>query len=356
MAAHKDVKRKTWFVHANYRDEDGKIKTMTKRGFLLKRDADAYEEAFRKGPDAVDGYETFESLVEKFLADRKGNANEESIKEYRRIIITFMSDIMKKKVKRIKPKDMIEIKANILSTEYSKRYKNTAISMLKSISKFGNIYYDFSDSAKTLSKIKESSDDFFEMKVWTPSEFEIFIQYVKNYVYKAYFIFLFRTGARRSEGKALFKTDIQGEYAIVDKSIKHNSNGTMPLKTAYSRRKIKLDKYTLEILKPLLERSGSYLFGDDEPISISSIQREFTKALKACNEDLIKNGSKELPVIRIHDLRHSHATYLINKGANIVAVSRRLGHSDINMTLKVYTHLLQESEDHIVELLDEITL
>ncbi|MBR5340655.1 MAG: tyrosine-type recombinase/integrase [Erysipelotrichaceae bacterium] len=44
--------------------------------------------------------------------------------------------------------------------------------------------------------------------------------------------------------------------------------------------------------------------------------------------------------IRIHDFRHSHATNLINDGVNIVAVSKRLGHSDITQTFNTYTHLL----------------
>lgn len=64
----------------------------------------------------------------------------------------------------------------------------------------------------------------------------------------------------------------------------------------------------------------------------------------------MKSGVKK---IRIHDLRHSHATILINNGINIVSVSRRLGHSDVNMTLKNYTHLLQKRDEEMMHLLDE---
>lgn len=66
---------------------------------------------------------------------------------------------------------------------------------------------------------------------------------------------------------------------------------------------------------------------------------------KVFEEGIKKSG---VPRIRIHDLRHSHATMLINNGVNIVAVSRRLGHSDINITLKVYSHLLRKTEDEMV--------
>ncbi len=49
----------------------------------------------------------------------------------------------------------------------------------------------------------------------------------------------------------------------------------------------------------------------------------------------------------MHDFRHSHASNLIANGMNIVAVSRRLGHSDVNMTLQVYTHLIKRNEDEV---------
>ena len=57
-------------------------------------------------------------------------------------------------------------------------------------------------------------------------------------------------------------------------------------------------------------------------------------------------------MIWIYDLRHSHASFLIDSGANIGAVSKRLGHSDVNMTLKVYTHLLQESESKMLNIME----
>lgn len=56
--------------------------------------------------------------------------------------------------------------------------------------------------------------------------------------------------------------------------------------------------------------------------------------------------------IEIYDLRHSHATILINEGAKYYAESKRLGHSDINMTHKIYTHLLKENEDKLLSILE----
>lgn len=140
----------------------------------------------------------------------------------------------------------------------------------------------------------------------------------------------------------------------VDKSIKHFSQEIQPLKTLSSRRKIALDPFTLQFLNPLLELPGEFLFGNNEPLGISTIQRAFTKGIERCNEKLRAESKAVIPVVRIHGLRHSHASYLIGQGANVVAVSKRLGHSDVNMTLKVYTHLLKESESKVLQILAQI--
>lgn len=95
----------------------------------------------------------------------------------------------------------------------------------------------------------------------------------------------------------------------------------------------------------VLDRSQPYLFGGSTPLCPSPVQRQFTKAI-------LKAGVKK---IRIHDLRHSHATWLINSGVNVVAVSKRLGHTDINQTLETYTHLLASTDQGMqIELMIEL--
>ena len=85
------------------------------------------------------------------------------------------------------------------------------------------------------------------------------------------------------------------------------------------------------------------MFGRDKPVSRTQITRVKDKAV-----DL--SGVKP---ITIHQFRHSHASILINGGMNIVAVSRRLGHSDVEMTLKVYTHLFKNKDTEITDFLEK---
>ncbi len=86
-----------------------------------------------------------------------------------------------------------------------------------------------------------------------------------------------------------------------------------------------------------------FMFGRDKPLVLASIDRAKEVAIK-------KAGVKR---IRIHDFRHSHASNLIASGVNIVAVSKRLGHSDVNMTLKVYTHLINDTNQQLIDILDK---
>lgn len=60
-----------------------------------------------------------------------------------------------------------------------------------------------------------------------------------------------------------------------------------------------------------------------------------------------------LDPIRIHDLRHSHASFLINNNVNILAISKRLGHEKIETTLNIYSHLYTESHEYMISVLNK---
>ena len=67
------------------------------------------------------------------------------------------------------------------------------------------------------------------------------------------------------------------------------------------------------------------------------------------NEYADKAGVKR---IRVHDIRHSHASLLINKGQNILIVSQRLGHSDVTQTQNTYSHLMPNVQKQNINALD----
>ena len=90
-------------------------------------------------------------------------------------------------------------------------------------------------------------------------------------------------------------------------------------------------------------KSDWFIFNREKRLSKSHLDRVKNRAI--AEADLIR--------IRIHDLRHSHASSLISEGISIVAVSRRLGHSSIDMTLRVYTHLLEKNDEQLIEFIEK---
>ncbi|MFR9140937.1 MAG: tyrosine-type recombinase/integrase [Phascolarctobacterium faecium] len=64
----------------------------------------------------------------------------------------------------------------------------------------------------------------------------------------------------------------------------------------------------------------------------------------------------DLPRIRIHDFRHSHASLLIDMGANVLLIAQRLGHQNPQITLKVYAHLFPDKQETIASALNQFSV
>ena len=99
----------------------------------------------------------------------------------------------------------------------------------------------------------------------------------------------------------------------------------------------------MDAIKPLLETDGVYLFGSEHSLSISGIQREFDRATSINQK------------VTIHGLRHSFATNAISNGCNIIAVSKHLGHSKIDITLNTYSHLLEQTDAEMLNIIEKLS-
>ena len=106
-----------------------------------------------------------------------------------------------------------------------------------------------------------------------------------------------------------------------------------------------IDYKLVEDIKEYLDKA-LYIIDDDFIFrhQKTSYTAKFKKVvLKVLKKDL-----------RIHDLRHSHASFLINNGVDILLISQRLGHSNIAMTLNVYSHLYPSKENEAIELINKL--
>ena len=192
---------------------------------------------------------------------------------------------------------------------------------------------------------------------WTYEEFKQFISVVDDNLYSTLFKTLYFTGIRLGECLALNWNDFNGSYIYVNKTIaKEKDNGNFIInspKTRNSIRKIQLDIETINLLNKLKEYYKSstnfsenwFIFGGPYPLSQSTIGRKKNEYCELAN----------VKKIRIHDFRHSHATLLLSMGVPITVISKRLGHSDITMTLNTYSHLIPEDEYKAVNMLNNLT-
>ena len=69
------------------------------------------------------------------------------------------------------------------------------------------------------------------------------------------------------------------------------------------------------------------------------------------NEFLEKN---DLPIVRFHDLRHSHASLLVKIGVQPKEISARLGHSNIGITMDLYSHIYDETDREVANMFDKL--
>ena len=316
-----------------------KIRTK-KRGFKTLKEAKEYERSLSRESSTVSFYSFYKECQNTIDQEEDTRLNKDSI--IRRYLPAFMAI----KYEDLTKQYLSNIRAELSKLDLSPKTKNKIIDIITSTCKYANEIYDLPDNSKILKRFKMSKKEF---DIWTPEEYFQFEEGLKPTFEDCvpFFRCLFFTGMRKGEARALSVDDLDVEKGIItiNKSMRKYKSSLKAPKTPAGNRKIKIDANTLEMLKPLKQHE-KWLFGDYKPISRDRVDRAFKYGIE-------KSGVKK---IRIHDLRHSHASFLITKHANIIAVSRRLGHSSINMTLNTYAHLMADAENEMVEILNVASL
>ena len=148
-----------------------------------------------------------------------------------------------------------------------------------------------------------------------------------------------KTGLRFSEALGLTPADFDfaRQTISVSKTWDYKTNtGFQPTKNRSSVRKVQMD-WQLGMQFQQLIRN----LDDDKPIFVNGPVCNSTPN-KCLERHCRKCG---IPIISIHGLRHTHASLLMFAGVSIASVSRRLGHSSITTTQKVYMHIISELEN-----------
>lgn len=268
------------------------------------------------------------------------------------------------KLKDITAQHVQEYRTHLLTskedggTGYAQSYASLVFGMFrKSLDRAVELDYLESNVSKKVKAIPKGKTS---IPYWTKEEFTKVLSkiYIQNYYQHLNFVMLwvyFMTGVRVNEGCALYWNDIDFEKKTIRVhhmlDIKNQDVWTRKdyTKTESGKRIISLDDDTLEILKKWKKRqsencTSDFIFSyNGKPMIKSTIGR------------IIQRYSKLAGVhpIQSKGLRHSHASYLINEfNVDILMLSRRLGHSSPEITLKHYSHLYPNRDEVIA---DQIT-
>lgn len=344
--------------------QDGTTKNKRLSGFKTKKEAQyGYEDYVAAQKTATEAAPPttvthcpdempFDELLEDYLAFTKSRVKESSYLDIcSKINSSLRPYFVGKKMNEITAKSISDW---IQALDHSYASKKWIFCTLASIYKYGVKYFEITNTMAKVDRPRNTEQPK-EMQIWTPEEFKTFLPYVAQPTYRLYFTFLYLTGCRRGEGLAITWDDIKatpGEATIkISKSITNKTtSGTYAItspKNKGSVRTVAIPPFFLDELlqhqKAQQEEYASewtadlFVFGGVRPLPTSSTDHIFKAAIK-------KAGVKE---IRIHDLRHSCASYLIFKGVSIVAVSRQLGHANIEQTLNTYSHVMPDDKDLI---------
>lgn len=262
---------------------------------------------------------------------------------------------------------LAEWKITISKQNLSDNTKKNAYSIFVALLNFAvKMQYIPKNPLAVLGNFKDSSDvskKSQKLRYYTSEQFLRYISVAKkncstvnDWGFYVFFNLAFFTGCRKGELNALKWSDLEGSVLHIRRQISQKIKGedieTTP-KTKSSIRDIQVPEPLMKILTEhkARQQEASHLFTDDfricggeKPLRDTTIDKK--------NRQFADEA--ELPRITIHEFRHSHASLLINNGIVIQEVSRRLGHSTVEQTWNVYSHLYPNQEEKALEVLNKI--
>ncbi len=347
MSAYKDNKTGKWYVFFYYRDFTGKNKGKTKRGFHTKRDALEWERNFKQtqSGNLEMSFKEFISIYHEDVRPRlkhstwltKKNITDSKIMPY----------FAEQQINKIRPADIIkwqnimldyrDEKGNPFSPVYLKTLHNQVSAIFNHAVRFYNLSENPAQKAGNMGKEKGK-----EAKFWVKEEYLAFSDAIMDKPVSFYaFEVLYWTGIRIGELLALTPGDIDIEKQTINinksyQRLEGKDYITSP-KTEKSNRIIKIPDFLAEELDEYI--NTLYKIKPSErifEITKGYLHNEMTRGCKISGVERIK----------LHSLRHSAISLLIELGFSAVAIAERMGHESIDITYR-YAHMFPSKQDEM---------
>lgn len=352
------TKDKIYYYSVRYKDRDGVIKQKYEQNKAWRsyKQAQAAADLFLKSINLSDQDITMDELFDLYISDSDKRNKPSTIISYVNLYGSKIKPYFgKTPVSNITPRQiaMWQIKMLEMGLE------NSTITTIQTVFR---LFLNFAvrndliekspfKSRTVINKNKHKR----EMLYWTPDDFRKFIQCVDKPILKTFFKTLYWTGIRRGEAAALTIGDIDFENNVIhiNKTYDPRTQVVTTPKSYSSNRYVEMTSelaHELRAMTDLLLTApgldhGSLLFYGSHRISPSTFEQARDRA---CLESGVKR-------IRIHDIRHSHVSLLINNRFTPFEIAKRMGHS-VKMVEEVYGHLFKDGQRAMVTRLNEIAL
>ncbi|PEV78779.1 tyrosine-type recombinase/integrase [Bacillus cereus] len=350
MVIYKDKERGTYFFVVRVRQFDGTQKQVKRRGFKTKKEAREAEAKMLVEKETNSNL-TFAQVADSYFDWYCQRRKQSSINAIKNAIYNhLLKEFGKMKIDTITAKHVMNFQNKLLNN-YSADTLKQIHTILSAIFNFAIKFYGLTNNpARIAGNFELESNK--RMSYWEFDEFQRFIDTVDDLLYNAFFSTLYYSGTRKGELLALTWADVDfvGKTININKT-EYNRQVTKP-KTRSSNRIILLPTLIINLLKKLKEhatltapvKNDYVVFGEFyNSIATSTLDERYKKYVATA-------GVKK---ILLHEFRHSHASYLINKGVSPLVVAQRLGHSDVATTLNTYSHLYPSKQAEALAFIED---
>ena len=366
MATFRKLKSGNWQARVSQDGKEFSIGT-----YKTKKEAEIQaakaEERIYYGQTLNDKNKKFEDVVHEWLTHKKNDLKDSTFKQYNSVakthILPFFGHFKLMNVKRPTINTWLN---KHLEDGYSKGARVRYLMILRNIFHYAVYemeYLEKDPTTKLRVPVKDSAGEEKEVKYYSLDELNKLLDFMESYrhqrfkEYQLYLMlidFLSQTGLRISEALALRWSDLTGDKLKVERQTSRDDNNQLiltSLKNSSSYRTIKLDGELVKKLRKfqmlqneMILKYPAFKKNKDNIIFQNSAAKYLTPS--TVREMFVKYCKKAgVPYKGTHVFRHTHAVLLLEAGANIKYVSKRLGHKSIKTTADVYLDITDKMED-----------
>lgn len=362
MAVKKDEATGKWMYYGSYK-LNGKTKQYKKRGFEKKKDAIKAEIIFKENLKEPNATITFNELSYQYQVYSEKRIKESTYLTQKAILKVWEDELGECEIKKLTSNNIEKVINKLMQSM-------SFDSVLNYYTKFRAVLnyavrqgYIQANPCNKIDLKKDPNKKKKDMMYWTVEQFNKFIANEDKPVYHLLFMNQFYMGMRIGETLALQWKDIDlvNNTINIQKTWADTLRKATTPKTSNSYRLITMPQFLSDEYKAFKENMNAndndYIFGMTVPFYRSSVRKEMNETIKKTNIKLQQN--EQIPYIRIHDLRHSCASYMINNmvtdgtvNFSVYDIAKRLG-DNLDTVLSVYAHWLPQADKGIVQIYGE---